>query len=577
MSRPMASRPSSGKLRNGAPSSARLKPRNQNSDEYGDSPDAYSQLSREDVIMTLLQFKKQVSILESERSILKADNRRWEMEYLKQQQRFEKLLDPKFSKNSVAVAEMRREVEKTGLVRQLKQQVNVLRLQIAEKDNQFDELKNNIKASYLAEVVAEKEEYYSEVQRLRQLLKEKFASSTISANRGGERVNIPDRTTTPGRSRSRPSSANSTSNRQRSSSPYIRMPFQQEDDDEERGHSGPFSSNQPRQPKSIPVGMSNIQRPSSASKRLSGNAVNDARILENSNSRPRSAGARVNSNKGNAKKTNIAAAIDTSNTNFDRNARNDRGDRGHGHKTDKHGRYNDDEYDYNEGHRDPSNPRDAYGDYVDMVHQSSGQGHTQEHREHSQEHLNNEESLVQEQEQEQHGHHHQNHHDSHNDHNHHNSHSHHNRNENHNENHDRYKDEKLYPDQDQYQDTTDVLNGGLDTMDTMDTGGNSNNNSGIGDGGFNDNLDQDDGVDGLLSGPGVYADSKSKSKQQPAIVPIKLTDATCVPRFNMNDKIEGLYGNGTKWYSGKVYKLYPPSSDTEVSGNGNGNDEMYYY
>ena len=211
--------------------------------------DQYMLLSREDLLSTIIQLKKQSSVLENERSLLKAENRRWEMEYLKQQQRFEKILDPKFSKNSQAVVELRREVEKAGLVRQLKQQINALRHDLMEKDAQYEELRSSVKAGFLAELEAEKEEYYAEVQRLRQLLKEKFAALTVAAG-GASHGHGHDK----GHGRSREKSREggrrnghkSTDHIRKATNPYVSHHLHgPPDEEDEPGMSGPFRRDRP--------------------------------------------------------------------------------------------------------------------------------------------------------------------------------------------------------------------------------------------------------------------------------------------------------------------------------------------
>ena len=58
---------------------------------------------------------------------------------------------------------MRREVEKSQLVRQLKAQINALRTGLTEKDTMIENINKKISATHLLELTAEKEEYFVEV------------------------------------------------------------------------------------------------------------------------------------------------------------------------------------------------------------------------------------------------------------------------------------------------------------------------------------------------------------------------------------------------------------------------------
>lgn len=104
---------------------------------------------------------------------LKAENQRWELEFSKQQKRIDKLLDPA-SGNKIGqnAAETRRDIEKTLIVRQLKQQIQSLRSIILERDAELEAQKRTQKQSKILELTAEKEEYFAENMRLKKLLKE---------------------------------------------------------------------------------------------------------------------------------------------------------------------------------------------------------------------------------------------------------------------------------------------------------------------------------------------------------------------------------------------------------------------
>jgi hypothetical protein len=126
-----------------------------------------------------------------------------EGEVSKQQHRIDKLLSPHFSKNSHLLLEIRKEIEKSVLVRQLKAQVSrlftrsitpsraslllplplislplsskmlSLRGTITEKEIIIESLQKKTSAAHLIELSAEKEEYFYEIKRLRKALQQK--------------------------------------------------------------------------------------------------------------------------------------------------------------------------------------------------------------------------------------------------------------------------------------------------------------------------------------------------------------------------------------------------------------------
>lgn len=71
----------------------------------------------------LIELKKQMNSVESQNAQLKADNQRLDSEVTKQQHRIDKIMAPQFAKNGHLVVEIRKEIEKSVLVRQLKAQV----------------------------------------------------------------------------------------------------------------------------------------------------------------------------------------------------------------------------------------------------------------------------------------------------------------------------------------------------------------------------------------------------------------------------------------------------------------------
>ena len=76
------------------------------------------------------------------------------------------------TKNIVLSTDIRKEIEKSILVRQLKSQILTIRLQVSEKDIEMDGLKKNLKATHLFQLEAERDEYFYETARLSKIVLE---------------------------------------------------------------------------------------------------------------------------------------------------------------------------------------------------------------------------------------------------------------------------------------------------------------------------------------------------------------------------------------------------------------------
>ena len=128
---------------------------------------------REDLTGALYEAKKRCKVLELNFSNLKTESHRYESDIAKQQRRIEKLLEASSLHSQVPLtAEARREIEKSQLVRQLKTQILNLRTSEAEKEIEIDALKKSQKGTKLVELSNEKEEYYLETLRLKQIVRE---------------------------------------------------------------------------------------------------------------------------------------------------------------------------------------------------------------------------------------------------------------------------------------------------------------------------------------------------------------------------------------------------------------------
>ena len=128
---------------------------------------------REDLIIDLSETKKKNKSLEETISQLKSENQRLEADANKQQRRIDQLLNlSEGAKNIGLSAEIRRDIEKSILVRQLKVQINNLRNDIAEKENELENLRRSIKTTHMLELENERDECFIEIQRLKNALRE---------------------------------------------------------------------------------------------------------------------------------------------------------------------------------------------------------------------------------------------------------------------------------------------------------------------------------------------------------------------------------------------------------------------
>jgi len=130
-------------------------------------------MSRDDLLVALHTTKKKLTSNEVIISQLKTDNQRLESELLKQQRRIDRLLESMSGgKGNIHGAEIRKEIEKSILVRQLKQQIVILRNNMIEKEQELETQRKSMKSSKLMELLCENHEYSLEVTRLREIIKQ---------------------------------------------------------------------------------------------------------------------------------------------------------------------------------------------------------------------------------------------------------------------------------------------------------------------------------------------------------------------------------------------------------------------
>ena len=142
---------------------------------YGDNSDVGDSLalmSKEALLLEVNELKKKNKLLEKQSGQVKAENQRLEDEIKKQQQRIDRLMDPAAAARSgLSASGTRKEVEKSLLVRHLKQQVATLRSTISDKDNELEMVVRSAKMSNISELITEREEYYYECRRLKSVVK----------------------------------------------------------------------------------------------------------------------------------------------------------------------------------------------------------------------------------------------------------------------------------------------------------------------------------------------------------------------------------------------------------------------
>jgi hypothetical protein len=128
-----------------------------------------------DLASSIVELKKEYRTLEYMHNSLRIEHQKAENEMLKQQRRIDKLVSPHL--NNQTVLEIRRDIEKSVLIRQLKSQIHILRESVVEKDAEISNLVKSQKESHLVEMAAEKEEYFLEIQRLKALLQAKESAT----------------------------------------------------------------------------------------------------------------------------------------------------------------------------------------------------------------------------------------------------------------------------------------------------------------------------------------------------------------------------------------------------------------
>ena len=125
--------------------------------------------SKEDLRQMYFEAKKRLNNQDIQINQLKSENQRLERELLRHEKKIEKILSSNDKSDAISM-DVRKDVEKHILVRQLKQQINSLRDNLSMREYEIDLFKKSTKSSYIYEIKREKDEYYLEVQRLRGII-----------------------------------------------------------------------------------------------------------------------------------------------------------------------------------------------------------------------------------------------------------------------------------------------------------------------------------------------------------------------------------------------------------------------
>jgi hypothetical protein len=125
--------------------------------------------SKEDLRHMYFEAKKKLNNQDIQINQLKSENQRLERELLRHEKRIEKILSSNDKSDAIPM-DVRKDVEKHILVRQLKQQISTLRDNLSMREYEIELYKKSTKSSYIYEIKREKDEYYLEVQRLRGII-----------------------------------------------------------------------------------------------------------------------------------------------------------------------------------------------------------------------------------------------------------------------------------------------------------------------------------------------------------------------------------------------------------------------
>ncbi|KAM4632582.1 IQ domain-containing protein E [Discoglossus pictus] len=145
------------------------KPKYSRSASTGYIPGTPDYKEKEDMYDQIIDLKKMLQAQKSESDIMKTKVRRLEEENSRKDRQIEQLLDPSRS-SEFARSLVDKRSDSSLIVNNLKQKILKLEKQCKEKDNQFNKLQTELKATSLEEMKIAMETYYDEIQRLQILL-----------------------------------------------------------------------------------------------------------------------------------------------------------------------------------------------------------------------------------------------------------------------------------------------------------------------------------------------------------------------------------------------------------------------
>jgi hypothetical protein len=157
-------RPKSGKQ--SQQSQQRRQRRRQEAAEYAAE---YGGLEAEELLQVVVRLKESIHEYERERQAMRVELARLQKECQKQQTQLTKLLSSHAYVHGSTLTEIRQDIEKSTLVRQLKAQVYQLRSEFVAKQTELDTLRKSQRACHLVELTAENKEYLHELQRLQKV------------------------------------------------------------------------------------------------------------------------------------------------------------------------------------------------------------------------------------------------------------------------------------------------------------------------------------------------------------------------------------------------------------------------
>lgn len=143
------------------------------SQEYDPNLALFLPLEKEQLIQAITDMKRQLQNINSNYSRLLEEKELLDNKMVKNQRRIDKMIDPFISRNDPMILELKKDVEKSSLIRQLKSQLKGIKDAVKEREKDISLIKKGQRASKLLELTIEKEENLREIRRLSNILSDK--------------------------------------------------------------------------------------------------------------------------------------------------------------------------------------------------------------------------------------------------------------------------------------------------------------------------------------------------------------------------------------------------------------------